>query len=125
MATAPWRSRLAGILTAPLALGLTLAWTSHAGAAPLTRDKVPEPLRPWIDWVLRGHEEAACPFFAGAPTADAGGQQEEAAPERRCLWPSRLDLELADHGGRFGQDWMLYDEEWVPLPGDAKSWPQE
>ncbi|MGH7806154.1 MAG: hypothetical protein ACREQJ_17525, partial [Candidatus Binatia bacterium] len=65
---------------------------SPAAGAPLAREEVPEPLRPWIDWVLRGHEEERCPFLSSAPD------------ERRCVWPSRLSLELDDRGGRFRQD---------------------
>ncbi|OLE66749.1 MAG: hypothetical protein AUG09_05975 [Acidobacteria bacterium 13_1_20CM_2_68_7] len=80
-------------------------------AAPLTREKTPEALRPWIDWVLYGHEEERCPFFQG----DAG--------QRRCSWPSRLALDLNQRGGRFSQQWVLEHDARVPLPGDAKIWP--
>src|SRR5213593_1750927 len=96
-----------------LAVLIVLALGTPAPAAPLSREKTPEALRPWIDWVLYGHEEEGCPFFQGE------------ADERRCLWPSRLALELDDRGGRFSQQWILEHEARVPLPGDAKTWPQE
>src|SRR5262245_58590902 len=80
-------------------------------AGPLTREKTPEALRPWIDWVLYGHEEERCPFLQGD------------ADERRCSWPSRLGLDLNDRGGRFTQQWTLEHEDRAPLPGDAKTWP--
>jgi hypothetical protein len=83
------------------------------GAAPLARDKVPEPLKPWTDWVLRGKEDQLCPFLDGQ--ADA----------RHCAWPSRLQLTLDARGGRFAQEWLLERELWVPLPGEEKRWPQE
>ncbi|HEX4621980.1 MAG TPA: hypothetical protein VH208_10480, partial [Myxococcaceae bacterium] len=82
------------------------------GAAPLARDKVPEPLKPWADWVLRGKEDQLCPFLDGQ--ADA----------RRCAWPARLQLTLDAKGGRFSQEWLLERELWVPLPGEEKRWPQ-
>src|SRR6185295_4046528 len=81
-------------------------------AEPLAREQVPEPLKPWIDWVLRGHEDEACPFF-------------EAGDRRQCVWPSRLNLDLAEKGGRFTQEWRVYRDAWVPLPGDATRWPQD
>jgi hypothetical protein len=84
-----------------------------ASADPITKEKTPEPLRPWIDWVLYGHEEERCPFFQGD------------AARRQCAWPSRLGLDLADRGGRFTQQWLLYRDAWVPLPGDARAWPQD
>jgi len=81
-------------------------------AAPLPPSKTPEPLRPWIDWVLYGHEVAACPVLPGADNA------------RLCAWPARLSLDLSDRSGIFTQDWTAYSEGWVPLPGDQKVWPQ-
>src|SRR3989338_1906721 len=84
-----------------------------ASAGPLTREKAPEPLRPWIDWVLYGHEKERCPFFQGD------------ADSRQCAWPARLGLDLSDRGGRFTQQWLLYRDEWVLLPGDDRTWPQD
>ncbi|PYT08449.1 MAG: hypothetical protein DMF49_05195 [Acidobacteria bacterium] len=83
-----------------------------ARAEPIVSDRTPEPLRPWVDWVLHGQEEARCPFFQGD------------ADQRQCLWPSRLELDLGDRGGRFTQSWMTFKEAWAPLPGDARFWPQ-
>src|SRR3989442_5499729 len=109
------RSTFARLVSA-LPLLVTIAASSAmtvSAADPLTREKTPEPLRPWIDWALHGHEEERCPFFQGA------------GEKRRCSWPSRLALDLSDKGGRFTQQWLLYHDEWVPLPGDAPAWPQE
>lgn len=80
-------------------------------AEPLPREQVPEPLKPWIDWVLRGHEQDLCPYFEG--TAD----------RRQCAWPARLVLELDEKSGRFSQQWRAYSDAWIPLPGDARRWP--
>ena len=54
-----WRALRAGIL---LAVGLT---ASPAKAEPLAPRDVPEPLRPWIGWVMRGHESELCPTLIG------------------------------------------------------------
>jgi hypothetical protein len=84
-----------------------------AAGEPLERDAVPEPLAPWVDWVLRGHEAERCPFFQGQ------------AEQRACVWPSRLELELGDDRGRFTQEWWVHHETLVTLPGDARRWPQD
>lgn len=95
-------------------LGVVLAMlaTWPAYAAPLRRADVPEPLRPWIDWVLHGHDDEQCPAL-------------EAPTTRECAWPSRLVLTLDEHGGKFTQQWLLHHEASVPLPGDESHWPQQ
>ncbi len=100
-----WRvARVAGLLCACLA--------AVAGAEPLTPERVPEPLRPWVDWVLYGNESERCPFLHGGQ----GG--------RECVWPGRLELALGARQGSFVQRWRVHANAWVPLPGDAKHWPQ-
>ncbi len=56
---------------------------SMASAEPLAPDRVPEPLKPWIDWVLSDQEESRCPFTHGASS-------------RVCAWPSELHLTIDD-----------------------------
>lgn len=91
----------------------TLGFAASALAGPLPRDQVPEPLRPWVDWVLRGHEQEQCPFLEGS------------SDRRRCVWPSRLVLDLDEKSGRLAQQWRVHREDWVPLPGDPTRWPQD
>lgn len=96
-------------------LVLVFAFALLAGpglAAPLSRDAVPEPLRPWVDWVLRGHEAETCPFL-------------HAQGERHCVWPGRLALALDAKGGRFEQELFVAGESDVALPGAAESWPED
>ena len=81
-------------------------------AAPLSPDKVPDPLKPWIGWVLHGEEQWRCPFLY------------HDAKRRRCAWPTQLELNLDDRVGRFSQAWQVYRESWVALPGDTERWPQ-
>ena len=85
-----------------------------ASAEPLDPEDVPEPLRPWIDWVLRGHESARCPGLVGSGA-------------RHCVWPSRLELELGPSAARFSQHLLAAIAAEVPLPGAAGSpttWPE-
>lgn len=70
---------------------------------------VPEALKPWIAWVMLGHEEEKCPQIQG---------------ENECLWPSGLHLKLEAKGGSFAQSWKVMKEAWVFLPGDKDHWPQ-
>jgi len=80
-------------------------------AEPLARDQVPEPLRPWTDWVLRGHEDQLCPMV------------QNPANEHRCLWPARLTLIVDETSARFVQDFRVYRDPYVMLPGDPTRWP--
>ena len=91
---------------------LCAGFAALASAEPLAPERVPEPLRPWIDWVLHGHEAERCPFLQGA------------SGSRECVWPARLELALGARQGSFVQRWRAYVDAWVPLPGDAKHWPQ-
>jgi len=110
-------ARCSGVVVVVVALGALVLGSSLARAEPLPRSEVPEPLRPWIDWVLRESPDSVCPFLHG--------RASDVEPERSCAWPSRLELELDKSGGRFTQEWRLYRESSVPLPGDATHWPED
>jgi len=93
--------------------GLMLLLSALTGAdAAVSTITIPEPLRPWVDWVLYGEQERRCPLLYN----DATG--------RRCAWPSALRLEVNAQGGRFEQLWHVDAEAWLPLPGDRRHWPQ-
>src|SRR5262245_20267543 len=109
------------VALAVLAIGSALLASVADLHAAESREGIPPPLQPWIPWVLHGHEEAFCPITGMGPHAEG----EAAAIVRDCLWPSRLDLELGDRGGQFHQDWQVYRDAWVALPGVARSWPQD
>ncbi len=81
-------------------------------SAALKADKVPEPLRPWVEWVLHGEEQLHCPFLFSSHD------------DRRCAWPTELQLDLDGQHGRFIQTWQVYAESWIRLPGDSHQWPQ-
>jgi hypothetical protein len=68
---------------------------------------VPDALKPWKEWVLHGKPELICP-------------QEQAKGRRLCAWPSAIDLDLSQQGGRFVQTWHMLAPGYVRLPGDVK-----
>jgi len=83
-----------------------------AFAGPLPRDTTPEPLKTWVPWVLHGAGDRVCPY------AYNDGEL------RQCSWPSRIALELGSKGGKFTQHVLAFRTLWIPLPGDARHWPQ-
>ena len=91
---------------------LSLLLSTQASAGPLAVKDVPEPLKPWVQWVLHGQEEKQCPFLYNN------------ADQYRCTWPSGLDLVLKDTGSSFSQQWRVMVEGWVSLPGRQSQWPQ-
>lgn len=70
---------------------------------------LPDSLKPWISWVMYGHEDEKCPGVNG---------------DKVCQWPSVLSLKLNDKGGEFNQTWKVMKEDWVVLPGNEEFWPQ-
>ena len=93
-----------------LLVGLVLGYGNA-----LAQPTVPEPLEPWRDWVLHGEEYRACPVL--------NGSQPGQPSNHVCAWPGELALEVGSSGADFSQNWDLYAEEWVPLPGDQEYWP--
>lgn len=82
-------------------------------AKPLNPQDVPEPLKPWVGWVLHDNEQRVCPLLYNN------------ADSRRCAWPSRLELNLDEQAGTFAASWQVDAESWVLLPGDSALWPQQ
>lgn len=85
---------------------------SSAFSAPMTAEQVPEPLKDWVDWALHDEKNVNCPYQFNSQ-------------RRACSWPSQLDLQLSNSGGTFSQQWQLFDETLVRLPGDLEHWPQK
>lgn len=88
-------------------------FSGFAQTKPITPEQVPDPLRPWVNWVLQDQPELGCPFIYNS------------YDEKRCSWPSQLDLDFAAEKGTFAINWTVYKESWVSLPGDQKHWPQQ
>ncbi len=87
-------------------------FASAAQAKPLTPEQVPEPLKPWIAWVLQDNTpEPACPFIYNS------------YEEKRCSWPTQTQLDLMPDKGVFSMTWLTYQDSWIVLPGDQQHWP--
>ena len=90
-----------------------LVWQmSFQTARALDLQDVPEPLKPWVNWVLADEAQYRCPFFF------------DDFQQKRCAWPGALRLNLQAKRGSFVADWTLYRKDWVVLPGDTQHWPQ-
>ncbi|MFW5444302.1 MAG: hypothetical protein ACKE51_08365, partial [Methylococcaceae bacterium] len=98
-------SRLFVFLTLCFLSTVTLATT-------LTEDKVPDPLKPWVNWVLQDEQHYQCPFLYNN------------FQQKRCSWPGKLSLILTSKKADFISHWQVSREDWVPLPGNQKIWPQ-
>ena len=83
----------------------------HLKADALTADQVPEPLQPWINWVLQDKQDRHCPFLYNR------------FAKKRCAWPAAITIDLLDKRGKFSISWRVYSESWIRLPGDNRHWP--
>jgi len=95
----------------PLVLAL-LFQLSSVTASPLAQENVPEPLKPWIEWVLHHEKNWQCPFFY------------HHFRQKNCRWPGRLSLNLTARQTSFTSDWQVFNSAWIELPGDDQYWPQ-
>lgn len=86
-------------------------FTACVQAAPLKPEQVPDPLKPWVNWVLKDTPELGCPFMYNS------------YDQKRCSWPTQMLLDLMPQHGTFVISWKVYQESWVSLPGDQKRWP--
>lgn len=84
---------------------LMLAIPAHA-----QNPHVPEPLEPWVSWVLHDVDGVQCPVLGS---------------ERLCAWPGRLDLSLDEAGGRFSLKVRVDEETRLPVPGSSEQWPRD
>ncbi len=110
MASARAESPSAPMIAAPIEAVVPADTSDQPGPS------IPEPLRPWVDWVLEagpaGQDRRACPL-------------DPVEGKRLCAWPGRLHLDLTPEGGQFSQAWQVFAETWVSLPGQADAWPQQ
>ncbi|MEQ1558718.1 MAG: hypothetical protein ABL933_07225 [Methyloglobulus sp.] len=89
-----------------------ILFVGYANVRAITLQQVPEPLKPWIGWVLADQPQLDCPFIYNS------------FEQKRCSWPTQLNLEFTATTGKFAIDWTVYKESWITLPGDSKNWPQ-
>lgn len=74
---------------------------------------IPSRLKPWKSWVLYGTDKLFCP----SPFDDGN--------EYLCIWPARLGIRLTDTGGNFSQQFLVYSEQWISIPGNMNVWPHD
>jgi hypothetical protein len=79
------------------------------------KDTIPEPLTPWVPWVMKGSEQLSCPFINNAQYSDK--------KNHICAWPSTLELSVKDSSAKFKQSWQVLTKSIIPLPGNEKNWP--
>lgn len=72
----------------------------------------PPDLAAWKGWVLHDAGEELCPSVYNDPGS------------HRCVWPTRLLIDVKPDGGSFSQEWLVFTRTWAPLPGSAEIWPQ-
>lgn len=94
---------------------LALLCLSHVLVGPVaasaeTEPYVPDPLDPWVEWVLHGHEQQLCPVLGGSAV---------------CLWPGILEVEAEADEGAFRMEIEADRELFAELPGSVQLWPQE
>ena len=74
---------------------------------------IPPQLKSWKSWVLHGTEKYSCP------------NPYNNGNEYLCMWPSRLNIKLNETGGSFSQEFIVYSENWISLPGNMNAWPND
>ena len=91
---------------------LIFQFTSVLATAPLSREKTPDQLKPWVEWVLQDESSYQCPFLYNN------------FQQKNCSWPGKLTLKLSSEQAQFNSQWQVYKDSWVFLPGDQNNWPQ-
>lgn len=71
----------------------------------------PKSLEMWQGWIIHSHPELNCSL---------GPKQEN----RNCQWRSPLNVVVSGKIIAFNQAVTLEKEDWISLPGEEKSWPQ-
>lgn len=78
---------------------------------------IPQQLKGWETWVLKGNEALGCPFINQTEYANTNNHI--------CAWPSVLDINANQQGAEFRQSWKVLAKSVIPLPGNRKNWPVE
>lgn len=74
---------------------------------------VPDDLKPWEDWVLRGDRSASAP-----PVFNNANQ-------RLALWPSKVVVNAEGGKADFTITGRVFAPSWLALPGNTDLWPQD
>lgn len=96
---------------------MVTALSVNAGTFDNRSENIPEDLKKWMPWVLKDQPEITCPVIYNNN-------------QHFCAYPGPLSITMENKGGEFQssgkflQQWQLYAESFVPLPGDNKNWPE-
>jgi hypothetical protein len=83
----------------------------------LAEESVPEQLKDWQAWVLKGNEKISCPFINQTEFGNLNNHI--------CAWPSVFNIKVSQQGAEFYQSWEVLSKSVVPLLGNNKYWPTE
>lgn len=89
-------------------VAMSVAFQAGTNGAPVP---VPEPLKPWVDWVLWKDDTRNVPTPFNDPRKPLS------------TWPGRLNFQADASSGRFDFAVTVFSESWVPLPGGPDAWP--
>jgi hypothetical protein len=89
---------------------LILAGTTHAQQP---ESEIPAALQPWKGWVLWDERDPNCPTPFNA------------SDQHICFWASQLKLSAGPDKGSWELQVHVFEESWVPLPGNARFWPTD
>jgi hypothetical protein len=103
------------VRTMRAAIAFLVGWTMLSSVPVFSQPAIPQALEPWREWVLFGQEFLACPIL--------NGRDARAESSHVCAWPGVLTVDVDAAGAEFEQRWTLYKDEWIPLPGNARYWP--
>lgn len=97
-----------------IGLWCILALFTSTQAAEINK-AIPPELKPWVPWVNKHLAFLDCPLTEGGEILNEH--------DHLCAWPGILQLEISQTRGQFEQNWKVYRDSWVPLPGDNFAWP--
>ncbi|WP_144393739.1 hypothetical protein [Pleionea sediminis] len=80
-----------------------------------TNKSIPTELKPWVPWVNKHLDFIDCPMFNGG--------QVLSESDRACIWPATLEFKVSRTRAEIEQNWRVYKDSWIPLPGDQQTWP--
>ena len=96
-----------------ISLVVCLSFVSLRTPPSQSSDDIPPLLEPWQSWAVRNEPHINCPpLFNDAKTPI-------------CFWPSQLRLAVDANGATWRLDVQVFDDAWVPLPGNQSIWPTD
>ena len=94
-------------------LSLLAALVAGLSAGAHEARSIPPALQAWESWATWDDTHRFCPTPYSDPKV------------HRCHWPSRLELQVTNSGGRFALMLTAFHPTWITLPGSPDTWPQE